>query len=91
MQRYVCWSAYILKKHPKLESKLGSFDSHENENNSGGGGPTTLEYTAKLPLDQKLYFHYSVQDDTDEGVLMNTKINLSEVSNGRLHLLGAWI
>ena len=38
-----------------------------------------LDYTAKLPLDQKVYFQYYVQDDTDDGVLMNTKIKIKEV------------
>ena len=40
---------------------------------------TALDYTAKLPLDQKVYFQYYVQDDTDDGVLMNTKIKINEV------------
>ena len=38
-----------------------------------------VDYTAKLPLDQKVYFQYYVQDDTDDGVLMNTKIKVKEV------------
>ena len=38
-----------------------------------------MDYTAKLPLDQKVYFQYYVQDDTDDGVLMNTKIKINEV------------
>ena len=68
--RYVCWSAYLLKKHPKLESKLGSMT---------GEDLAAVDYTAKLPLDQKVYFQYYVQDDTDDGVLMNTKIKIKEV------------
>ena len=75
-ERYVCWSAYLLKKNPKLESKLGSMisDSDSNEVTSAH-----VDYTAKLPLDQKVYFQYYVQDDTDDGVLMNTKIKVKEV------------
>ena len=68
--RYVCWSAYLLKKHPKLESKLGAMT---------GEDLSAMDYTAKLPLDQKVYFQYYVQDDTDDGVLMNTKIKIKEV------------
>ena len=40
---------------------------------------SAVDYTAKLPLDQKVYFQYYVQDDTDDGVLMNTKIKIKEV------------
>ena len=68
--RYVCWSAYLLKKHTKLGSKLGSSEAELG---------VALDYTAKLPLDQKVYFQYYVQDDTDDGVLMNTKIKIKEV------------
>ena len=68
--RYVCWSAYLLKKHTKLGSKLGSSEAELG---------AALDYTAKLPLDQKVYFQYYVQDDTDDGVLMNTKIKIKEV------------
>lgn len=67
--RYVAWSAYILKNHPKLKSALGS----------GSGVPK--DYTAKLPLDQKMYFQYYVQDDTEVGTLMDTKIPIKEVSH----------
>ena len=63
--RYVCWSAYLLKKPPKVQSALG-----------GEAGA----YTAKLALDQKIYFQYFVQDDTESGTLMDTKIPLKEVS-----------
>ena len=49
-------------------------DSDSNEVTSAH-----VDYTAKLPLDQKVYFQYYVQDDTDDGVLMNTKIKLKEV------------
>ena len=70
--RYVCWSAYLLKKHPKLESKLGSMSSDSQISSK-------VDYTAKLPLDQKVYFQYYVQDDTDDGVLMNTKVKVKEV------------
>ena len=72
--RYVCWSAYLLKKSPKLESKLGSMGI-----GSEGDMGAALDYTTKLPLDQKVYFQYYVQDDTDDGVLMNTKIKIKEV------------
>ena len=37
------------------------------------------DYTAKLPLDRKMYFQYYVQDDADAGTLMDTKIPISEV------------
>ena len=74
--RYVCWSAYLLKKNPKLESKLGSKFGLDNNDVSSSAAQ---DYTAKLPLDQKFYFQYYVQDDTDDGVLMNTKIKLKEV------------
>ena len=46
---------------------------------SEGDMGAPLDYTAKLPLDQKVYFQYYVQDDTDDGVLMNTKIKIKEV------------
>ena len=49
-------------------------DSDSNEVTSAH-----VDYTAKLPLDQKVYFQYYVQDDTDDGVLMNTKIKVKEV------------
>ena len=65
--RYVCWSAYMIKRHPKLASALGS-----------GAG---LEgYTAKIPLDQKFYFQYFVQDEIEDGTLMDTKVPVKEVS-----------
>jgi hypothetical protein len=37
------------------------------------------DYTAKLPLDQRMYFMYYVQDDTEDGLLMDTKIPIKEV------------
>ena len=46
---------------------------------SEGDMGAALDYTTKLPLDQKVYFQYYVQDDTDDGVLMNTKIKIKEV------------
>jgi len=73
--RYVCWSAYILKSHHKLKSALGLGLEEEDGK----------DYTAKLPLDRKMYFQYYVQDDADAGTLMDTKIPISEVkdsSNG---------
>ena len=66
--RYVCWSAYLIKRHPKLASALG--------NDLEGNG---LDYTAKIPLDQKLYFQYFVQDDIEDGTLMDTKVPVKEV------------
>ena len=63
--RYVCWAAHLLKSHPKLQSALGR---------------GTGDYAAKVPLDQKLYFQYYVQDDTEVGTLMDTKIPIKEVS-----------
>ena len=68
--RYVCWSAYLIKRHPKLASALG--------NDLEGNG---LDYTAKIPLDQKLYFQYFVQDDIEDGTLMDTKVPVKEVIN----------
>ena len=38
-----------------------------------------LDYTAKIPLDQKLYFQYFVQDDIEDGTLMDTKVPVKEV------------
>ena len=38
-----------------------------------------MDYTAKLPLDRKIYFQYYVQDDTEVGTLMDSKIPVSEV------------
>ena len=64
--RYVCWSAYMIKRHPKLASALGS-DGLEG-------------YTAKIPLDQKFYFQYFVQDEIEDGTLMDTKVPVKEVS-----------
>ena len=46
---------------------------------SEGDMGAALDYTTKLPLDQKVYFQYYVQDDTDDGVLMNSKIKIKEV------------
>eukprot|EP00094_Tigriopus_californicus_P008290 TCALIF_07986-PA protein Name:"Protein of unknown function" AED:0.27 eAED:0.27 QI:0/0.4/0.16/0.83/1/1/6/0/368 len=65
--RYVCWAVYLLKTHPKLKSALGEGDN------------APREYTAKIPMDQKFYFQYYVQDDTEVGTLMDTKIPLKEV------------
>ena len=78
--RYVCWSAYLLKKHPKLESKLGAAIHDTNTTEDTIRTSVATDYTAKLPLDQKVYFQYYVQDDTDDGgVLMDTKIPIKEV------------
>ncbi|TRY61598.1 hypothetical protein TCAL_07987 [Tigriopus californicus] len=65
--RYVCWAVYLLKTHPKLKSALGEGDN------------APREYTAKIPMDQKFYFQYYVQDDTEVGTLMDTKIPLKEL------------
>jgi hypothetical protein len=45
----------------------------------GDGGHGPKEYTAKLPLDMKTYSQYFVQDDTEAGTLMDTKIPIKEV------------
>ena len=45
----------------------------------GVGENDSRDYSAKLPLDQKLYFQYYVQDDTESGTLMETKILNKEV------------
>ena len=50
-----------------------------SDNNHASAISAAEDYTAKLPLDQKVYFQYYVQDDTDDGVLMNTKIKVKEV------------
>ncbi|XP_071744826.1 uncharacterized protein [Lepeophtheirus salmonis] len=74
--RYVCWSAYLIKNHPKLKHALG-------------GGSKPKDYTAKIPLDQKLYFQYFVQDDTEDGTLMDTKIPIKEITDSSLgYLIG---
>ena len=56
----------MIKKHHKLASALGS-DGLEG-------------YTAKVPLDQKFYFQYFVQDEIEDGTLMDTKVPVKEVS-----------
>ncbi len=63
--RYVCWAAHLVKRHPKLASALGDGS----------------DYTAKLCMDQKQYFQYYVQDDVEDGTLMDTKIPLCEVKD----------
>ena len=65
----MAWSAFLLKSHPKLASALGA------------GELVPRDYTAKLPLDQRVYFQYYVQDDTEAGTLMDTKIPIKEVRN----------
>ena len=67
----MCWTAYLLKKHLKLASALGA--------DSINAFPK--DYTAKLPLDQRMYFMYYVQDETEDGLLMDTKIPIKEVCN----------
>ena len=66
LDRYVCWSAYMIKRHPKLASALG----HD---------PEAQDYKAKLAMDQKSYFQYYIQDDVEDGTLMDTKIPMQEV------------
>ena len=39
----------------------------------------SVHYTAKLCMDQKLYFQYFVQDNVEDGTLMDTKIPIDEV------------
>ncbi len=46
LSRYVSWTAFLLKKHLKLASALGTDSSSAFPN----------EYTAKLPLDQVIDF-----------------------------------
>ena len=38
-----------------------------------------LDYTAKLCMDQKLYFQYFVQDNIKDGTLIDTNIPIDEV------------
>ena len=63
----------MIKRHPKLASALGTTGNGED------GPPEIPDYTAKLPMDQKLYFQYYVQDDVEDGTLMDTKIPIDEV------------
>ena len=88
--RYVCWSAHLIKRHPKLASKLGKLDSSSNEDGPDGLGcaPALPDYTAKLCMDQKLYFQYFVQDDVEDGTLMDTKIPINEVGHCRFLATG---
>ena len=53
----------MLKDHPKLQSALG----------------VGANYTEKLPFDQKIYSQYYVQDDSEVGILMDSKIPIKEV------------
>ena len=76
--RYVCWSAHLIKRHPKLASKLGKLVD-EDDPDGLGCAPALPDYTAKLCMDQKLYFQYFVQDDVEDGTLMDTKIPINEV------------
>ena len=76
--RYVCWSAHLIKRHPKLASKLGKLVD-EDDPDGLGCAPALPDYTAKLCMDQKLYFQYFVQDDVEDGTLMDTKIPIDEV------------
>ena len=64
-----------------MASKLGKLDSSSNEDGPDGLGcaPALPDYTAKLCMDQKLYFQYFVQDDVEDGTLMDTKIPINEV------------
>ena len=57
----------MIKRHPKLASALG----HD---------PEAQDYKAKLAMDQKSYFQYYIQDDVEDGTLMDTKIPMQEVS-----------
>ena len=56
----------MIKRHPKLASALG----HD---------PEAQDYKAKLAMDQKTYFQYYIQDDVEDGTLMDTKIPMPEV------------
>jgi len=76
--RYVCWSAHLIKRHPKLASKLGKLVD-EDDPDGLGCAPALPDYTAKLCMDQKLYFQYFVQDDVEDGTLMDTKIPIDEI------------
>ena len=77
--RYVCWSAFLIKKHPKLVSKLGSMGIKDMSQASVGA-----DYTARIPLDQKIYTQFYVQEEEDGGFLMDTGISLKEVEYGQL-------
>ena len=56
----------MIKRHPKLASALG----HD---------PEAQDYKVKLAMDQKTYFQYYIQDDVEDGTLMDTKIPMPEV------------
>ncbi len=76
--RCVCWSAFLLKKHPKL-GKLGVGGA--SRTSCPVSASATSDYETKVPLDQRVYSQYFVQDsDTDAGFLMDTKVPVSEVS-----------
>ena len=65
----MCWTGYLLRKHLKLQSALGK----------EGSGHDLNDYTSRSDLDKKIYFQYYVQDDTEVGTLMDTKISMKEV------------
>ena len=44
-----------------------------------GHDPEAQDYKAKLAMDQKVYFQYYIQDDVEDGTLMDTKIPIKEV------------
>ena len=73
-----------------MASKLGKLDSSSNEDGPDGLGcaPALPDYTAKLCMDQKLYFQYFVQDDVEDGTLMDTKIPINEVGHCRFLATG---
>ena len=65
------------KTGTKVECRDRSLSPIHQEEDGGGA----KDYTAKLPLDRKMYFQYYVQDDADSGTLMDTKVPISEVAN----------
>ncbi len=75
----MCWSAYLLKRHPKL-GKLGMGGAGVNAN-AANDLTSSSDYETKVPLDQRVYSQYFVQDsDPSAGILMDTKIPLKEVN-----------
>ena len=61
-----------------MASKLGKLVDEDGPDGLGCA-PALPDYTAKLCMDQKLYFQYFVQDDVEDGTLMDTKIPIDEV------------
>ena len=73
--RYISWSAYLVKRHPKLESTLVSCRERQTSR-------LVTNYAVKQPMDQREYSGYFGQDNAedDPGVLMDTRVPINEAS-----------